>query len=130
MASQMEKKSFFENISEIKDNIKIYLDAKISLLTLTAFEKAVKALTSIISSTTIILFIGISFLFFSLAGALYLGKITGSAELGLLIVGGVYLFLGFVFFLFKRQIFSRIIISYLIDVFFKDDDQENAPKQK
>lgn len=129
----MEKKSFFENISEIKDNIKIYLDAKVSLLIITAFEKAVRAFTSIISSVTILLFIVISFLFFSLAGALYIGKIAGSTELGLLVVGGIYLFLGFVFFLFRRQIFSRIIISYLTEVFFKDHDDENeksSHKQK
>jgi hypothetical protein len=125
----MEKKSFFENISEIKDNVKLYLDAKVSLLILTAFEKAVKALTSFISSTAILLLIVISFFFFSLAGALYIGKLLGSAELGLLIVGGIYLFLGFVFFLFRRQIFSRIIISYLTEVFFKDDDDEDQ-KQK
>ncbi len=124
----MEKKSFFENISEIKENLLLYLEAKLSLLTLLAFQKVAKALTVFVTISTAILFFSLAILFFSGAGVLYLGKLLESYELGLLIVGGFYLFLGFVFFFLKPRIFSRIIIRYLVNVFFKDDDDEKTPK--
>ncbi|TVQ08363.1 MAG: hypothetical protein EA361_16690 [Bacteroidetes bacterium] len=124
----MEKKSFFENISEIKDNLLLYLEAKLSLYILLAFQKLAKALTVFVTISAAILFFSLAILFFSGAGVLYLGKLLESYELGLLIVGGFYLFLGFVFFFFKPRIFNRIIIRYLVTVFFKDDDDEKTPK--
>jgi hypothetical protein len=124
----MENKSFFENISGIKENIGLYIEKKILLYALMGFEKAVKALTVAISISTVVLFLSISLLFISGAAAVYIGKMLGGIELGLLIIGGFYIFLGIVFFLFRKQIFSQLIISFLSDVFFKDDDDENEPE--
>lgn len=126
----MENKSFSENISEIKKAVRIYLETKLSYVILIVFDKAVKAFTVVLGNAAIVLMLFVAFFFFSLAASLYIGKMLGSAELGLLIVGGVYLFLGFVFILFKKQIFSRIIIKYLVNVFFKDDDDFPDPDQQ
>jgi hypothetical protein len=120
----METKSFFENISEIKENIRLYLETQVSLHKLIALDKAVKALTIFISNSFAILFMALSLIFVSAAAALYLGNRLESIELGLLIIGGLYLFLGFVFFLFKKQLFSRLIISFLVNIFFKDEDDD------
>lgn len=126
----MEQKSFFENISGIKENIGLYIEKKISLYTLMGFEKAVKALTTAITFSTVVLFLTVSFLFISAAAAIYIGKLLGALELGLLIVGGFYIFLGIVFFLLRQQIFSSLIISFLSDVFFKDDDVEGENERQ
>lgn len=127
----MERKSFSENISEIRENFRLYLESKISLYTLIGFEKAVKALTVIISSSTVVLFMVISFFFFSAAAAIYIGRLLESIELGLVTIGGFYFFLGIVFFLFKKPIFSRLIISFLVEVLFKsDDDHEKSESTK
>ncbi len=124
----MEKKSFFENISEVKENLLIYLEARLSLLTLVVFQKAAKALTILVTISTVILFISLALLFISGAAVLYIGKLLESYELALLIVGGFYLFLGIVFFFLKNQIFSRLIVRYLVNVFFKDDDTDDHGK--
>jgi hypothetical protein len=120
----MENKSFSENISGIKDNLRLYVEKKISLYALMAFEKSVKALTVFISNSVVILFMAMAVFLMSLAVALYIGRIMESFELGLLIVAGFYLFLGIVFLIFKRQIFSRFIITFLVSLFFNDDDDE------
>lgn len=123
----MEKKSFFENISEIKENIRDYLETKLSIYLLTGFQKAVKASTVILANSIIFFLFSLSLFFVSAAAAIYIGDLMESTVLGLLVVGGAYLFLGIVVYFFKKQIFSRIIISFLSDVFFKDDDDELMP---
>lgn len=111
----------------MKESVAQYLDTKLSYLILVVFDKAVKAFTVVLGNTTVLLMMFVAFFFFSAAASIYIGKLLGSIELGLLIMGGFYLFLGFVFILFKRQIFSRIIISYLVNVFFKDDEDFPEP---
>ncbi len=121
----MEKKSFFENISELKENLKLYLESKVSYYGITAFEKVVKALTVLTGIGFVLLVIWIALIFFSGAVALYVGNLLESIELGLLIVGGFYIFLGILLSIFKTQIFSALVIKILGNVFFKDDDDKN-----
>jgi hypothetical protein len=121
----MGTKSFFENISSIKENIGLYIEKKISLYTLIGFEKAAKGLSTAISISTVIVFMIMALFFLSAAAAIYIGKLLEAIELGLLVVGGFYIFLGIIFFLFRKQIFSSLIITFLADVFFKNDDDEN-----
>ena len=120
----MENKTIFENISELKDNLRQYLETRISYYGISAFEKAVKILTAITSRVFVSLLLVIALVFLSAAVAIYLGSILESTELGLLIVGGIYLLLGIVFYAFRKKIFSPIIIRSLADVFFKDDDED------
>lgn len=120
----MENKTIFENISELKDNLRQYLETRISYYGISAFEKAVKILTAITSRIIVSLLVVIALIFLSAAAAIYLGSILESTELGLLVVGGLYLLLGIVFYAFRKNIFSPIIIRSLADVFFKDDDED------
>jgi hypothetical protein len=120
----MENKTIFENISELKDNLRQYLETRISYYGISAFEKAVKILTAVTSRVIVSLLLVIALIFLSGAAAIYLGTLLESTELGLLIVGGLYLFLGIVFYAFRNKIFSPIIIRSLVDVFFKDDDED------
>ncbi len=129
----MENKSFAETISGIKENLRLYFETKVSLYALIAFDKSVKALTVFISNSFVIMSMAMAIFLMSLAGALYVGRLLESFELGLLIVAGFYLFLGIIFLIFKRQIFSRFIITFLVGLFFQDDDDElpgNAGNQK
>jgi hypothetical protein len=120
----MERKSFFENISELRENITAYLESRLSLYALIGIGKAVKAITVIIGHITAIFFIGIAFLLFSMAGALYIGRLLESYELGLLIIGGVYLLLGIIFLAFKKALLSGLILRFLINLFFQDDEND------
>ncbi|MFN3557540.1 MAG: hypothetical protein ACK4VN_16390 [Bacteroidales bacterium] len=126
----MEQKSFFENISEIRESLKTYLETHIAYYGMSALEKTVKALTILISNGFVLLLMGLALIFFSASAALYIGTLLDSIELGLLITGGFYLFLGSVFYAFRTKIFSPIIIKVLVGILFKDDDDEQEPSQK
>ena len=120
----MEEKSFFENISELKENLQKYLETKVSYYGLVAFEKTVKLVVSLVSSTVTLVVLLLALIFFSGAAGLYFGRLLESYELGLLIIGGFYLLLGFVLYSFRKKIFSRCVIKNLSEVFFHDDDHE------
>jgi len=120
----MEEKSFFENISELKENLLKYLETKMSWYALVAFEKAVKLVVSFVSSTVTLVIMLLALIFFSGAAGLYFGRLLESYELGLLIIGGFYLLLGIVFYVFRKKIFSRCVIRNLNEVFFQDVDHE------
>lgn len=120
----MERKSFFENVNEIRENLHQYVEKRMTLFALMGLEKAVKALTTAIALAIVILFLAIFWLFMSAAAAIYVGRLLESIELGLVAVGVLYLLLAIIFFAFRKQIFGGMIIGYLVDVFFKDDDDE------
>lgn len=121
----MEGKSFFENISELRENLLKFVETKVSYYGLVAFEKSVKLVNSLVSSTIIIVVMLLALIFFSGAAGLYLGKVLESYELGLLIIGGFYLVLGFVLILFRKRIFSRFVIKSMGEVFFHADEDES-----
>ncbi|MBW6498362.1 MAG: hypothetical protein K0B09_08250 [Bacteroidales bacterium] len=120
----MEGKSFFENISELRENLLKFVETKVSYYGLVAFEKSAKLVSSLISSAVIILILLLSLIFFSGAAGLYLGQLLESYLLGLLIVGGFYLLLGIVFIFFRKKIFGPMVIKSMGEVFFQDDDEE------
>lgn len=121
----MEGKSFFQNISEFRENLLKYVETNVSYYGLVAFEKAVKLGSSLVSSTVTLLLVLLALIFFSGAAGLYFGKLLQSYELGLLIIGGFYLLLGIVFFIFRKKIFSRLVIKSLGEVFFQDDEKQD-----
>ena len=125
----MEKNSIFENISELKENLRLYLETKLSYYGLTAFEKAVKILTVITGNGFILMVMWMALIFFSGAVAFYIGTLLDSTELGLLIISGTYFLLGMILILFRKRIFSPIIIKLLVNVFFKDDDEDENFKK-
>jgi hypothetical protein len=125
----MEKNPFFENISELKENLRLYLETKLSYYGLTAFEKAVKILTVITGNGFILLVMWMALIFFSGAVAFYIGTLLDSNVLGLLIISGAYFLLGIILIIFRNRIFSSIIIKLLLNVFFKDDDEEESFKK-
>ncbi len=120
----MEGKSFFENISELRENLLKFVETKVSYYGLVAFEKSAKLVSSLISSAVIILILFLALIFFSGAAGLYFGHLLESYLLGLLIVGGFYLLLGIVFIIFRKKIFGRMVIKSLGETFFQDDDEE------
>lgn len=122
----MEGKSFFENISELRENLLKFVETKVSYYGLVAFEKSAKLFSSLISSAVIILILLLSLIFFSGAAGLYLGQLLESYLLGLLIVGGFYLLLGIVFIIFRKKIFGPMVIKSMAETFFQDDDDEQS----
>ena len=91
-------------IEELSDKFKTYLDTRYDLIVLNTSDKV----SNIGSQFIAYLIIGIlSLLFivlFSIALSLYISAIYGSSFIGFFAVGGMYLVLAVVLFVFKKQL--------------------------
>ena len=121
----MDNRSFFDHLSGLRENFERYLETKGSYYGLVVFEKAAKLLTTFLGNGLIIVTLLIALLFLSGALGLYIGSLLQSTELGLLIVGGFYLLLALLLYLFRNRIFGPMVIGSLSDVLFKDDDKKD-----
>lgn len=120
----MEGRSLLDSIFGLRKDLLDYLEKKVSYYGLTAFEKAVRLLTTFLGNAVIIITLLISVIFLAGAAALYLGTLLESNELGMLIVGGFFLLITLGLMLFRNRIFSPYIIKSLSEVFFRDDENQ------
>jgi hypothetical protein len=68
------------------------------------------------------------FMFFSLAGALILGRWIGSYALGFGLMGVLFLIAALIFWLLRKQIIERHVVQRFIELMFPkfNDDDEKA----
>lgn len=119
----MSSRNLLDQIFDLREDLQKYLETKVSYLGLTAFEKAVRLLTVFLGNGVIIVCLLIALIFIAGAGAIYIGSLLQSNELGMLIVGGGFLLLALILMIFRSRIFSPCVIRSLSDVFFKDDEE-------
>lgn len=117
----MDGKEILGHIAGLKDNIREYLETKISYYGILAFEKAVKLLSMIMANVVIITLLLLALLFLSGAAALLIGTLLDSYMLGMLIVGGFYLLLSVIFLARRKSIFGRMAINILLKIFTDED---------
>lgn len=98
------------NIDKIKNDLEGYIETKIALLKLELNEQIASALGKIAVILLIAIFLFLGVLFLSIAASFKLNTILDSHHLGFLIIGGVYLLLAIIFWLFtdKNRISSRL----------------------
>ena len=120
----MEVRSLLDSIFGLRKDLQDYLEKKVSYYGLTAFEKAVRLLTTFLGNAVIIITLLISVIFLAGAAAFYLGTLLESTELGMLIVGGFFFLITLGLMLFRSKIFSPYIIRSLSEVFFHDDENQ------
>ena len=122
----MQPNKISENFSEITENIKEYVQLKISILKLSLTEKFAR----LASFVVLMLIFFIIFLFFSLFVSLafiyWFRDNAGPAYIGALIVAAVYLILGGLIYLLRHTIFINPLVSQLSKILLEDpDDYEN-----
>lgn len=116
-----------EHLSELKESLQDYIEARTSYYGLLALEKTVKLVTRLLSGGLLVVVLLVAVLFLSAAAALYIGTLLGSAGLGLLITGGFYLLLGLIVYLFRKRLFSSCVTRILVHELFGDDAEGNSP---
>jgi len=109
-----------ENIDEIQESTKAYIDSTVAYYKLWGFKVAMKSTTMIIKFVLIALFLLIFLLFGSIAGSLALGDLIGNTAIGFLIVAGVYLLLAILLFFVKDRIIEGPILERFSEIFFND----------
>jgi hypothetical protein len=119
----MEKTRIADNISEVVEASKTYIEANLKLFKLSLLERLSKVV-SLIISTTLVMLVGMLFvLFLSLSAAMFIGSLLDSRTLGFLIMA--LLFLAIMIFLWvkRKTLVINSIIRTLNDIVF--DDTEN-----
>ncbi len=121
----MDGKEILGHIASLKDNVRQYLETKISYYGILAFEKAVKLLSMIMANVVIIILLLLALLFLSGAAVMSVDLLLGSTLLGMLIVGGFYLLLALFFLALRKRIFGRMAIKVLLKMFIDEDEENN-----
>ncbi len=126
----MDGKELLEHIAGLKDNVRKYLETKISYYGILAFEKAVKLLSLLMAKAVILTTCLIALLFLSGAAALYVGQLLDSLLYGILIVSGFFFLLTFVFLIWQKAIFGRLAIRIMLKIFLDEDADKKERRDK
>ena len=109
-----------ENVDNIQENAKAYMESSIAYYKLWGFKVAMKSTTLMVKFMLIAICLTIVLLFVSIAGALALGKMFGSYPLGFLAVAGIYSILAALLFLVKDKIVEGPILEKFSEIFFDE----------
>lgn len=120
----MKDKSLIENMHELGDVIKNYVEARIDLWKLGIVEKIAKIGTYLISTIVISIIILIALVLLTLSFTSWYGETYGSPSEALLISAGFYIFLGIILFLFRKQLLTDRIVKNIAEILFADDEKD------
>ena len=120
---QPREQTFGAFIREFRKEAAAYIEARLELTRLATYDK-----TAILASATLFFVVvsglaSITILLFSIALAMYLGKLMGAAYLGFATVALFYLFLACLMFLFRKSINEKIHTATL-DILMKSDQKK------
>ena len=110
-----------ENVEDIQENAKAYIESNIAYYKLWGFKVAMKSTTLIFKFALIAICLMIVLLFISVAGAIAIGKALDSYVLGFLAVAGIYMILVFLLFLVKDKFVEGPILEKFSEIFFNED---------
>lgn len=112
-------------VSELRQLITEYFDARLKLIKLETFEKIAKV-TAVLFSSLVVALLGFFLLFFlSMSLGFYLGKVFDSMALGFLSVTGLYLILFMLVLFMKKDLLEKFLIERIIgELIKKEDDDE------
>lgn len=96
-----------------------YSNTSIELIKLKAVDKTSDSVSSIVAPTIIILVVGIALLFLNLGLALWLGPLLGELSYGFLLVGGFYIVVSIILYLFMRDKLKATVYDALVKFLLK-----------
>ncbi|MEI6749413.1 MAG: phage holin family protein [Bacteroidales bacterium] len=118
----MEKTRIADNISEVVDASKTYIEANLKLFKLSLLERLSKVV-SLIISTTLVMLVGMLFvLFLSLSAAIFIGSLLNNMALGFLIMGLFFLVIVLFLWAKRKTLVLNPIIRTLNDIVFEDTE--------
>jgi hypothetical protein len=114
-------------ISELRQLITEYFDARLKLLKLETFEKIAKVTAVLFSSLVVALLAFFLLFFLSMSLGFYLGKVFDSLALGFLSVTGLYLILFMLVLFMKKDVMENFLIERIIGELTKKEDDDEQP---
>ena len=114
-------------ITELRQLITEYFDARLKLIKLETFEKIAKVTAVLFSSLVVALLAFFLLFFLSMSLGFYLGKVFESMALGFLAVTGLYLLLFVLVLLMKKDLMEKFLIERIIgELTKKEGEDEHA----
>jgi hypothetical protein len=109
-----------ENVNQIQEETKAYLDSSAAYYKLWGFKVAMKSASTIIKFSLVAICLSMVLLFGSIAGAIALGYALDNFVYGFLIVSGIYLLITLALFLLKDKIVEGPVMAKFSEIFFND----------
>jgi hypothetical protein len=109
-----------ENVNQIQEETKAYLDSSAAYYKLWGFKVAMKSASTIIKFSLVAICLSMVLLFGSIAGAIALGYVLDNFAYGFLIVSGIYLLITLALFLLKDKIVEGPVMAKFSEIFFND----------
>jgi putative superfamily III holin-X len=113
----------FNNADGFVDQVKEYVNIRLSQLKLLFAEKTSKVMAVIIAVVLSALVFFLFFVLICIAGAIAIGQWLESFWLGFLIVAGIVLLAGFILWMSKDSLIRKPIMNALIKIMFDDKDE-------
>lgn len=107
-----------ENVNQIQEETKAYLDSSAAYYKLWGFKVAMKSASTIIKFSLVAICLSMVLLFGSIAGAIALGYALDNFAYGFLIVSGIYLLITLALFLLKDKIVEGPVMAKFSEIFF------------
>jgi len=114
--------SLKEELSNGKDDVQDYLNARLDLLRLNMAENFSKVLSGFIIKSVILFVLFFALLFVSLAVANWLNATYDYPGIGFIFVAGFYLLFIIVFWMLRRVLIEKPIIQSMIEIFFPPEN--------
>ena len=115
----------FNNAEKFVEQVKEYVNLRIAQLKLSFAEKTSKVMSVMIAVVMSALVLFLFLLLICIAGAIVIGQWLESFWLGFVIVGGVVLIVGVIFWLFRDQLIRKPIMNALIKTMFDKEDEKD-----
>lgn len=105
-------------VSQWKEHITSYVNARIDLLKLETADKVAHFWVNVVTKSVMLYFVLLALIFLSFSMAFFLGEILGSTSLGFLLTGLFYVLLTAVFYALRRAIVEKPVIRAVMRLFF------------
>ena len=121
----MESKKISDNVNELSENVRAYIQLKTDLLKISLTEK-LSLITSalLLSVIFFILFLFIT-LFISIAFIFWFRDHAGPLYVGALIVAGFYLVVAVLVFLMRHRLFVDPLVSKISQILLEEGEDED-----
>lgn len=117
----MKNTELSEYLSELKEVLGRYIDARVDLAKAVFLEKTSKIGTYFLTSITAILITASLLLLLAFAFSYWYGHNIGDIYVGFLIAAGFYLIIGIIILLLRRKVFTNSIIKNVGKIIFSDE---------
>jgi len=119
----MEQKKVSENIADLTDQVRNYVQLKIDLFKLNLTEKLATLTTTLLISIIFFLVFLFFTLFISLAFIFWFREYAGDAWVGSLIVAAFYILVGILVYLLRDKLFLNRVVVQISKILLEEEEE-------